>query len=163
MLSENRCINKLHCCLFLSLSAVRKQSIVDVESVKHASRISEAMQIASLVSSPSSRSFRRDEITSRREVARQNQTSAYCSAGRIQWRVHNTRARTTKSAPDASNVRNTGPRVRNESSSLPPSLSFSVSLSRSFHYLFSKTRRHHPRFILNPLVRFLRPRGCETA
>jgi len=85
---------------------------------------------------------------SRREVARQNQTSAYCSTGRIQWRVHNTRARTTKSAPDASNVRNTGPAyATNRILSLPPPpppLSFSVSLSRSFHYLFSKTHRHHP-------------------
>lgn len=83
---------------------------------------------------------------SQREVARQNQTSAYCSAGRIQWRVHNACARTAKSV---STIWNTG-LVRATSRVLSPFLRFSfpsVSLS------ILEDHRHHPRLILNPFVR----------
>lgn len=122
-------------------------------------RLSEAMHIALLATR---RLVLSVAAKSRREVARQNQTSAYCSVGRIQWRVNNARARTAKSAPDASTMRNTG--LAYATSRVPSlSLSFSIFLPRSYRYLFSKTRRHYPRFILNPFVRPLRPKGCETA
>lgn len=91
-------------------------------------RLSEAMHIALLAARCLILSV---AAKSRREVARQNQTSAYCSAGRIQWRVNNARARTAKSAPDASTMRNTG--LAYATSHVPSlSLSSSIFLPRSF-------------------------------
>lgn len=120
-------------------------------------RVSEAMRIASLVAR---RLVLSVAAKSRREVARQNQTSAYCSAGRIQWRVHNACARTAKSAPDASTIRNTG-LVRATSRVLSPFLHFSfpsVSLS-----ILEDHRHITPGSFSTLSSASLRPRGCETA
>lgn len=112
-------------------------------------RVSEAMHIASLVAR---RLVLSVAAKSRWEVARQNQTSAYCSAGRIQWRVHNACARMAKSAPDASTMQNTG--LAYATSSLSLSLPSSISLPRSLRFaIYSPRPSPSPRLILNPFVR----------
>lgn len=130
IVSSNNLHNSFSVSLFLSSKV---KHYVDVEHPTHLSRIgSDAYRVVIL----SSRSFHRRNRGEKSPDKTRHR--AYCSTGRIQWRVHN-----AKSAPGAS-IHRAG-------------LAYATKLS-----VFSKTRRRRrrhqpPRPVPNPFFHFLLP------